>query len=290
MNKIPGKPETQPDDPIQVVASEKPQQKPAEEIQFDAETGKPVQAEPNQTSFSAEDLKKLEARLEYQRRQDKKELMDALSRLQSTPAPAQPAEKSNLETKTKYGLDKNYLNQMGQTDWTRPVEEIAETIADKRAEEKFKSLMEKEQTRQREELSKQNTINQLERSKQWVLDRTPTLNDESSEEFKGFYQTYNTLLQEDPSLISNPHAPKIVWTEWQERSKATQTPTNLEAERLKRVAAGASPQGRPVQASRKTYSLTQEEIDMCKEKNLSPAVYAQMKELGPTGFKEGITA
>jgi hypothetical protein len=79
-----------------------------------------------------------------------------------------------------------------------------------------------------------------------------------------------------------------VYREWkaEANSSVRQDANDPEKERLKRVAAGVAPQGRPV-SNPKTIKLTQAEVDMCREKNISPGIYAQMKD---ANLKEGVSA
>ena len=267
------------------------QPQPVAEVELDASTGKPVEApKPAESTVSTEEFRKLQARYEYQARQferSQRELQNELHQLRNIPQPAIHAEKPSEDD--VYGLNKDDLNQMGQQDWTKPVRLMAEKIAEKKAEEKIKSFFEAQEKRQQEVVRQQMTTNILEREKQWVLEQEPSLNDESSEQFRGFYATYNRLIQEDPTLLQNPRAPRLVYREWKADSKPVTAPAEAvdpERERLKRVAGGVSPQGRPA-STPKTIKLTQDEVDFCQNKGISPAVYASMKD---ANFKEGVTA
>jgi hypothetical protein len=270
-------------------SAEQPQ--PVAEVELDASTGKPVEApKPAESSVSAEEFRKLQARYEYQARQferSQRELQQELQQLRNVPQPVIHTEKPSEDD--VYGLNKDDLNQMGQQDWTKPVRLMAEKIAEKKAEEKIKSFFAEQEKQQQERVRQQMTTNVLEKNKQWVLEQEPSLNDESSEQFRGFYATYNRLIQEDPSLLQNPYAPKVVYREWQADSKkvtAAVETVDPEKERLKRVAGGVAPQGRP-STTPKTIKLTQDEVDFCTNKGISPAVYASMKD---ANFKEGVTA
>lgn len=285
MAKQPAKPAEKEEIPIEVIQSEN-QPQPAKEVEVDAQTGKPVEPKQEPT-FSAEDFRKMQARYEYQARQFEKtqrELQEELSRMRQAPQPViSPTEKKGDEE--VYGLDKEYLNQIGQSDWTQPVKLMAEKIAEKKAEEKFKALM-AEQEKQRQEAQRQQTTAQiLEREKNWVLEKEPSLNDESSDQFRGFYATYNRMVQEDPTLLQNPRAPRLVYYEWKNEDRSAEK-SDPEKERLKRVAGGVSPQGRP-SPERKTIKLTQDEVDFCNKHGISPAQYASMKE---ANLKEGVSA
>ena len=277
--------------PVEIVTEEK-QPQPAAEVEIDVSTGKPVEsAKPAEPTVSAEEFRKLAARFEYRERQAEKtqrELMERINQLGKVPQPASPAEKPVSETDV-YGFNKEELNQLGQTDWTKPVKLMAEKIADKRFDERIKSYEEQQKKLQQEQFKQQTNTAILEREKARILAKNPSLNDESSEEFRGFYATYNRMIQEDPTLVQNPYAPRLVYNEWKDASNSETTEVKKpdpETERLKRVAGGVSPQGRS-SSTPKTIRLTQAEVDMCKEKGISPAVFASMKE---ANFKEGVTA
>ena len=284
----PSKDETK-EAPVEIEQVEnKPQ--PTAEVELDASTGQPVQApKPVEASVSAEEFRKLQARYEYQARQferSQREFQEQLSSIRNPPQPVSHTEKPS--EKDSYGFDVDELNQMGQTDWTKPVKLMAEKIAERKAEEKIKSFFAEQEKIQAERIKQQQSSTLLEREKQWVMDQEPSLNDETSEQFMGFYATYNKLIKEDPTLLQNPRAPRIVYREWKADSKVAEKPqvADPEKERLRRVAGGSAPQGHQV-SQPKTIKLTQEEVDMCKEKGLSPAMYASMKT---ANFKEGVSA
>ena len=94
------------------------------------------------------------------------------------------------------------------------------------------------------------------------------------------------MVSEDPTLLQNPRAPRLVYHEWKASNVPEPVQTDPEKERLKRVAGGVSPQGRTT-SKPNTIKLTQEEVDFCTKNEISPAMYAKMKE---TNFKEGVTA
>lgn len=273
--------------PVEIIPVEK-QPQPAPEVELDG-AGQIVPPKPAEPSVSAEDFRKMQARYEYQARQferSQREMQERMDRLASVPQPVIHTEKP--AENDVYGLNKDELNQLGQNDWTKPVQMMSEKIAEKIAEKKIKEFFEEQKRTQAEQLRQQNTMTILERKKQWVLEQEPSLNDETSEQFRGFYGTYNQLIQEDPTLIQNPYAPEIVYRRWKAEAKAPerQDAIDPEKERLKRVAGGVVPQGRPV-TSEKPIKLTQDEVDLCKKKGISLAVYASMKD---ANFKEGVTA
>jgi len=272
---------------VEIIPAEK-QPQPAPEVEVDISSGQPVPSKPAEPSVSAEDFRKMQARYEYQARQferSQRELQERLDRMASVPQPVHPEKPVENDI---YGLNKDELNQLGANDWTKPVQMMSEKIAAKIAETKIKEFFEEREKKQAEQLRQQTSTNILEREKNWVIEQEPSLNDETSEQFRGFYATYNRLIQEDPTLLQNPRAPRLVYREWKAEAKAPdrQDALDPEKERLKRVAGGIAPQGRPV-SNPKSIKLTQDEVDFCKEKGISPAVYASMKD---ANFKEGVTA
>ena len=84
--------------PVEVLTDEKVTPQPAQEVELDAKTGEPISAtKPVEPSFNAEELRKAQARYEYQARQlerSQRELQDELSRLRAVPQPViNPTEK-----------------------------------------------------------------------------------------------------------------------------------------------------------------------------------------------------
>jgi len=273
---------------VEILPVETKQPQPATEVELDG-TGAVIPPKPAEPSVSAEEFRKMQARYEYQARQferSQRELQERLDRIASVSQPAVHAEKP--VDNDIYGLNKDELNQIGQQDWTKPVQMMIEKGAEKKAREIVKEILEEQRKAEAERIRQLNTTTLLERKKQWVLEQEPSLNDETSEQFRGFYGIYNQLIQEDPTLIQNPYAPEIVYRRWKAEAKAPERPdaNDPEKERLIRVAGGVAPQGRPV-TSAKSIKLTQEEVDRCNAKGIPLAVYAQMKD---ANFKEGVTA
>jgi len=268
------------------------QPQPTPEVELDATTGQPVEApKAAEPSVSVEEFRKLQARMEYRERQAERrerELQTQLSQIRNVPQPVIHTEKTGEDD--IYGLNRDELNQIGQQDWTKPVRMMIEKGSEKKAREIVKEILAEQEKANQERYRQQTTNTLLEREKQWVIEQEPSLNDESSDQFRGFYQTYNRLIQEDPTLLQNPRAPRLVYREWKSEAPnkvpAMVEPMDPEKERLKRVSGGVAPQGRPSTSS-KTIKLTQDEVDFCKDKGISPAVYASMKD---ANFKEGVTA
>lgn len=286
--KNPGKKPENADPVVEVIPGQTQQREP-KEIEIDAKTGEAVvPAAPVQPSVSQDEFKKLNARMEFQARQNERltnQLRDAVNSLNQRPAPS-PAEKSDDPADA---FDPE-LDAIAKVDYQKALRMTARKEAEAIARKEFKSLMDSREKEQRENNANQNKMMQLEREKNWVLERTPSLDDESSEEFKGYAQVRNKMLIEDPTLVSNPRAPRLIWYEWQEflkpRETQQKTAESQEAERRQRVAGSGSPAGRSIQGS-KTIKLTADELDLCKRKKISPAVYAQMKD---ANFREGVSA
>lgn len=270
---------------VRIIPSETPQE--PEKIQIDATTGEPIQASaPVTPSVSPDELKKFQARMEYQSRQNERiqaQLNEALQRLNQPTQPARPAEKP--ESPDDFDPE---LDAIAKNNYQRYTKIQAQRVAEEVSEKKFKSMMDDYNKQQQQVQQKQRTASDLEREKNWVVQRTPALADETSEEFRGYYTTYNRMLADNPSLVTNPLAPRLIWYEWQaSNGEKVTAPAQTESARQARVAAAATPQGRSVSTQKKTYQLTPDEIQLCKDNKLSPARYAQMKE---ANFKEGVTA
>jgi hypothetical protein len=275
---------------VEIIPGQTPQPREVKEIEIDAKTGEPVKAEPQTSpSLSQDEVKKLTSRMEFQARQNERltrELQNAMGLLQQNrPAPVQAEKPGTTDDEFDPELD-----AIAKTDYQRALRITARKEAEKIAEKQFKVMWEKRETEQRETNARQNTMLQLEREKSWVLERTPSLDDETSDEFKTYAQVRNKMLIEDPTLVSNPRAPRLIWYEWQESMKPKENQRNSaesqEAERRQRVAGTASPQGRAMSGN-KTIKLTQEQLDFCKRNKISPAAYAEANQ---ANLKEGISA
>lgn len=287
----PGKPEKPNEPPVEIVAGEIVTPQPASEVELDVTTGKLVETpKPVESSVNVEELRKAQARYEYQARQlerSQRELQEELTRFRAIPQPVKsPTEKPSEGD--IYGLNRVELEALGKEDWTTPVRMMAEKIADRRFDERIKVYEVEREKQNQERVRQQAVANLYEKERLWVLKQDASIDDETSESFKGFYETLNQMIQEDPTLLQNPRYPRLVYREWKTESSTPIKPkeVNLEEERLRRVAGGVAPQGRPSLAQ-KTIKLTQEEVDLCREKGISPAVYASIKD---ANLKEGVTA
>ena len=273
----PGKPETQPEE------LEKPQQ--GEVVELDEKTLKVVE-KPSEPSVSPEELKKIQARIEYQARQIERQQREFDDRVRQFNQQIKPTTQSVEKHQEKDVDFDEELHQVAQVNYQKAIRMQAEKIAEKVAQDQFKRLMEerdKATQAQNEQFSKARS---LEQSKARVLEEYPSLNDESSDEFRAYYQVYNEELAKDPYLAQNPTAPELIMYKMERRLKAKNPAAQAEADRVQRVQAASSPQGRPVQSS-KTIKLTQDELDLCNKKGISPQTYARIKD---SNWKEGVSA
>jgi hypothetical protein len=281
----PGKPETQvpPKEDL-----EKPQQE--EVVELDAQTGKVVEApKSTESSTSSEELRKIQARIEFQARNIERQQREFDERVrQFNQQTIQPATQNAEKPQEKDNEFDEELHQIAQVNYQKAIRIQAQREAKKIAQEEFKTLMETRDRQAQAQNEQYSAAQSLEQSKARVLEQYPSLNDESSEEFKTYYQVYNEELQKNPRLARNPEAPELIMYRMEKRlkDKPKNPVASLEADRVERVQATGSPQGRPI-TSQKTIKLSQEEIDFCTKKKISPQIYARVKE---SNLKEGVSA
>lgn len=265
---------------VKIIPSETPQEK--EKVTIDAETGKPLETPaPAPASVSPDDFKKALNTFGYELRKQRQEFEQALQRIAPAYRPAPAVEK--VEPQPDFDPE---MDVVAKTNYQKAIKMMAAKEAETIAEKKIKSFMEARDKEQQVNFQNQQIVNQRERSIAWALERTPSLNDETSDEYKSYRATFDKMLTEDPSLKFNPLAARVVWHEWKTGTVKETPAQNQEAERLKRVVAGAVPQGRQT-SGKKTYQLTQDELEFCEINKLSPARYAERKE---ANFKEGVVA
>lgn len=258
-----------------------------EVVELDASTGKPVEiTKSSEPSVSPEELKKIQARIEYQARQIERAQRDFDERVRQFNQQAVKPAQAEKPVERDGDFDEE-LHQIAQVNYQKAIRIQAQREAEKIAEQKFKQLMEERDRQVKVQNEQMSIANALEQSKNKVLSKYPSLNDETSDEFRSYYQVYSEELSRDPYLVRNPRGPELVMREWEDRKSSAKNPAaDLERERLERIQATSSPQGRPA-TSKKTIKLTQDEIDMCNKRGISPQTYAQVKEMN---LKEGVSA
>ena len=272
----------EPNPELEIEASEKPPVSSQEVIEIDTKTGKPAEKiQQTSTLDSSEIERKLSAQFNYQLRQiqkQNKELADQLASLKQV----QPARRAETDGLDDFDTENE---RVAQTDWRKAVDQRAERIASKLAEEKIRAFQD-QQKQEHEKKSVQDEFIRLEtRSKEKVLKEFPDLLDENSDTFKTYIGIYNREIAEDPYFLNNPRKFEIVAAELKGRGVMTQNP---EVERLKRVAAGSSSSSRSVQQGNRV-QLTQEEIEFCDRSGIPYASFAQNRNAMKNGsFKEGL--
>src|SRR3990167_4752531 len=244
------------------------------------------QQEPSRPSVSYEEFDKLHKRNEYLARQQErtnKQLQEAIGAIQSFLT----AKNEQAEVPTSQPQVQDDLEKIAEQDWKKAVKILGrEAASEVLAEERQKW----------EELSRRERENHiLENSKKIVLERYPSLENESSEEA----QVYLEVLREDPSVLSNSHGPEIAMSRMEQKlaqmgKNAGQVRSVLdrevgrERERLIRAQATSGVSSRSSGGETKIV-LSQDEKEFCDEKGLPYERYAEMKRRDKSAFKEGVS-
>ena len=149
-----------------------------------------------------------------------------------------------------------------------------------------------EQAKHSETVRKQSQELELEKSRQKVRDRYPTVEDESSEEAHLMLEVIN----EDQSLRSNIHGPEIAMYRMEEkmRQRGIQPPyvkesVDKEIARQTRVKSASTLPSRSSNVDSGRLILTQDEKELCDRMKVPYARYAEMKKIEPSRFKEGVS-
>ena len=146
---------------------------------------------------------------------------------------------------------------------------------------------------QREREQRQFQEMELTKSKQRVLDRYPTIEDESTDEAKLLIE----VLNEDRSLSSNIHGPEIAMYRMEEkmRGRGMQPPyvkevLNQEQQRQRRVSTVSTPVSRGTQGDSGRIVLTQDQKEICDRLKIPYGKYHEMLGKTSANFKEGVSA
>ena len=244
------------------------------------------QQEPSRPSVSYEEFDKLHKRNEYLARQQErtnKQLQEAIGAIQSFLT----AKNEQAEVPTSQPQVQDDLEKIAEQDWKKAVKILGrEAASEVLAEERQKW----------EELSRRERENHiLENSKKIVLERYPSLENESSEEA----QVYLEVLREDPSVLSNSHGPEIAMSRMEQKlAQMGKNPPQVrsvldrevgrERERLIRAQATSGVSSRSSGGETKIV-LSQDEKEFCDEKGLPYERYAEMKRRDKSAFKEGVS-
>lgn len=265
--------ETTPEDPKVEVKEDKPE----ETVQVST---KPKPKEKKESTVSYEDFKKERKRSEFLNRKLEKTLSRLDSVLNQPKEPEKP-EPANVPEEKPDDLDR-----IAEQDWKKAVGILGRREAEK--------LLREQQEQQQAQLNYQNKIKELESSKKRVRERYPQIEDDSSAE----YAMYNSVLEEDPNLLSNLQGPEIAMYRMEEKMRQQgkkpapflnefNTEVDQEVQRRMRVGAGSLPQG--TARSGDTVQLTQSEINTAKQLGIPLSEYAKFYKMGSQSFKEGVS-
>jgi len=261
---MPGDPEEEP----RIEEAPEPQAE-NEEVNLSDE---PQRKDPSDSEKLLLEMKKMQSRNEYLNRQ----LQKALSEKASQPEP-EPAQDE--------GNDDEY-DSLAQKDWKAAVRKLADEEAKRILEEERKKLTEQQKIAQ--------TNQTLEQSKQFVRDRYPDLDDDSSE----ISQAYMQILNNNPDLLTNPHGPKLAMYEMEElyRREGRTPPAyreqikdeaQQEVERRLRTTAANTPQGR--KSGDDAVVIPKREIEAAKAAGIPIKEYAKHYKLSQKDFREGVS-
>lgn len=255
-------PEEAPDTPSSVTVDldKKPDQKP--DVPKEA-------PKPNQ------DYSKLNNTIAYQTRQLEKamrELAEVRSQLNSRPQTAQPQSQDEID-------------QIAEKDWKLGVKKVVE----KDIEAKVQEILEKRDAAIKEVQQRSASEAELEKSKQRVLQKYPTVEEQGSEEQRIYLQVIN----EDQSLLRNIHGPEIAMYRMEERLRDMgRTPQSVkpivdrEVNRLARAGA-SSVVGRQASPNGKI-TLTKDQKEFCDHYSIPYDQYA--KNLKAQDARGGVEA
>lgn len=248
-------PEETPDSPSSVTVDleKKPDQKPDE---------KPKTQE---TPRLPQDISKLHNTIAYQNRK----LEQAMRKLEETQAQIASLRERNVPQAPQ---TQDEIDEIAQKDWKAGVKRVV--LPD--IEAKIQEAFEKREKAQAELAKRQASESELERSKQKVLQKYPTIEDAGSDE----QRIYLEVINEDQSLLSNIHGPEIAMYRMEERLReagrvpsAFKPAVDREVTRLARAGA-SSVVGRQASPNGKI-TLTKEQKEFCDQNNLDYGNYAK---------------
>ena len=236
------------------------------------------QTDPPKPEKPPVDISKLHNTIAYQNRK----LEQAMRELQETKAEIQALrEKPTVhEPQTQDEID-----EIAQKDWKLGVK----TLVSKDIEKTVNDILSKRDQIQREIEKKSLLTNELERSKQKVIERYPSIEEEGSEES----QIYRQVINEDSSILSNVHGPEIAMYRMEERMRQMgKTPASVqpfvEREVNRLVRAGASSVvGRQANQNGKI-TLNKEQKEFCDHYKIPYEQYA--KNLKAQDARGGVEA
>lgn len=141
-----------------------------------------------------------------------------------------------------------------------------------------------------------NAANELEKSKQRVLERHPELNDNGSEKSRIFLQ----ILNNNPDYINHPKGPIYAMRDMEDHMEtvlgykkedivsAERNGAKKESERQHRIILNKGG-GKPQPNGKNTVTLSKEEAEFCKLQGLDPKEFARNKKKLSKSGKEGVS-
>ena len=264
VESINDEPEEAPDTPSSVTVDlEKPAQKQDEK--------------PKEAPKPSQDFSKLNNTIAYQTRQLEKamrELAEVKTQLSSRPQTVQAVPQSQDE-----------IDQIADKDWKLGVKKLVE----KDIEAKVQEILEKRDQALKEVQMRTASEQELEKSKQRVLQRYPSVEEQGSEE----QRIYLDVINEDQTLLRNIHGPEIAMYRMEERLREMgRTPQSVkpivdrEVSRLARAGA-SSVVGRQASPNGKI-TLTKEQKEFCDHYSIPYEQYA--KNLKAENARGGVEA
>jgi len=177
------------------------------------------------------------------------------------------------------------VDAIAANDWKLGVKKLVE----KDIEAKVQELLEKRENATRELQKRSAAEGELQKSKQRVLQRYPSIEDQGSEENK----IYLEVINEDQTLLGNIHGPEIAMYRMEERLREMgRTPESVkpivdrEVNRLTR--AGASSVVGRQQSPNGKITLTKEQKEFCDHYSIPYGQYA--KNLKSQDLRGGVEA
>lgn len=243
--------------------------------------------EEERKSINPEEIDKLHKRMEFQARQFEKsqrELRDAVQAIQSLVSSQQGRVPDPVQSKEQ---PSDELDRIAEQDWKKAVKILGREAA----LEIFQEALQQHEVQQ-QQISQQSI---LEQSKRKVLERYPMIEDETSDEARLFLEA----IEEDPNVKRDPYGPVVAMLRMEEKmAQMGRTPSSVkpqverevdrERQRLARVQATSSTQGRQPSQDGKVV-LTDDEVELCRERGISIERFAEMKKRGQGAFKEGVS-
>ena len=238
-------------------------------------------------SQSSEDMAKIHKRMEYQARQYERsvkqvsELAEQIKALRE--ATTQKDQNRVLENQSD--LDPE-IQRLAETNWQKAVEKLAE----KKAEAIIERKIQEQRLKDTQAANQQNQVQEWEKSKKKVIERYPTIENESTEEARLLREVYN----EDQSLFGNIHGPEIAMYRMEEKMRSNGvTPASAkplldrETSRIAR-ASGSAVVGRGPSTNGTKIRLTAEQVKFCQDHKIPQESYAKSLARFATG--EGVEA